>query len=144
MSPRNQTTYNSNVPIAYSINSKVLYSYYALDTSGEPQSGDWKSFRGNTTLTGLLKGGHKIAFFIKTESTFPSYAEATVIFKVDPNYTNDNMESSNPTSTPSPSPAYSSPSPTVPELSWLMILPLFLPLFAVAIVVRHRKRVKKF
>ena len=32
-------------------------------------------------------------------------------------------------------------SPTVPELSWLVILPLLLSLFAVAVVLRHRKSV---
>ncbi|NLF88871.1 hypothetical protein GX563_08630 [Candidatus Bathyarchaeota archaeon] len=49
-------------------------------------------------------------------------------------------------STPSDSPSVSNapvpdptPSPTVPELSWLMILPLFLGLFTVSIIVGHRK-----
>jgi hypothetical protein len=32
-----------------------------------------------------------------------------------------------------------SPSPTVPEFSWLAILPLLLSMFAVAVIVRHRK-----
>jgi len=31
------------------------------------------------------------------------------------------------------------PSPTVPEMSWLVIVPLLLSIFAVALVVRHRK-----
>lgn len=31
------------------------------------------------------------------------------------------------------------PSPTIPELSWLAILPLFLFLFAFAVILRHRK-----
>lgn len=33
--------------------------------------------------------------------------------------------------------------PYVPELSWLAVLPLLLSLFSVAVMVRHRKRVKK-
>ena len=36
-----------------------------------------------------------------------------------------------------------SPTPTVPELSWLIILPLLLSVFFVALVLRHRKQVKK-
>jgi hypothetical protein len=39
-------------------------------------------------------------------------------------------------SSPSPTPT---PSPTVPELSWLVIVPLLLSVFAVALVLRHRK-----
>ncbi len=31
------------------------------------------------------------------------------------------------------------PTPTVPELSWLVIVPLLLALFSVAVIVRHRK-----
>jgi hypothetical protein len=37
----------------------------------------------------------------------------------------------------------SSPTPSVPELSWLIILPLLLSIFSVAVVFRHRKQVKK-
>jgi len=33
----------------------------------------------------------------------------------------------------------SSPTPTVPELSWLMILPLLLSVFSVAVILRYRK-----
>jgi len=32
-----------------------------------------------------------------------------------------------------------SPTPTVPELSWLAVVPLLLSVFAVAVIVRHRK-----
>jgi hypothetical protein len=32
-----------------------------------------------------------------------------------------------------------SPSPTVPELSWFVIVPLLISMFAVAVIVRHRK-----
>ena len=43
----------------------------------------------------------------------------------------------------SPSPTFPSasptPTPTVPELSWLVILPLLLSLFFVVVVIRHRK-----
>ncbi len=35
------------------------------------------------------------------------------------------------------------PSPSVPELSWMVILPLILSIFSVAVIVRHRKQVKE-
>lgn len=35
-----------------------------------------------------------------------------------------------------------SPSPTVPEISWLVVVPLLLSVFAVAVVVRYRKTAK--
>jgi hypothetical protein len=49
----------------------------------------------------------------------------------------------NPTQTSSPSvPPSHSPSPTIPELSWLIIVPLLLSVFSVAVMLRHRKTTK--
>ena len=42
------------------------------------------------------------------------------------------------TSTPTPTPS-PSPTPTVPELSWLVILPLLLSVFAVAVIFKRRR-----
>ena len=59
---------------------------------------------------------------------------------------------SSPTPSPSPfitlSPTRSqilsqSPTPAVPEFSWLVIVPLLLSIFAVAVILRHRKQGKK-
>lgn len=36
-----------------------------------------------------------------------------------------------------------SPTPTVPELSWFVIMPLLLSMLSVAVIARHRKQVKK-
>ena len=36
-----------------------------------------------------------------------------------------------------------SPSPTVPELSWLAIVPLLLFLFSIAVISRHRKPISQ-
>jgi hypothetical protein len=118
ISPKNQATYNTNqVPITYSVDSKVIWSYYALDTVGEPEISDWKSFNGNKTLSGLSAGPHKIVISVKTEaniySAFPIF-EQTISFKADNNF----PIASNPTSI--------DPTPNVPELSWLVILPLLL------------------
>ena len=43
-----------------------------------------------------------------------------------------------PTSTPSPTPT-PTPTATVPELSWLVIVPLLLSVFSVAVIIRQRK-----
>lgn len=52
--------------------------------------------------------------------------------------------SSNYTSTTASTPtATSSPTPSIPELSWLAIIPLLLSMFSVAVILRHRKPVKK-
>ncbi len=51
--------------------------------------------------------------------------------------------SPSPSSTQIPTPSTSpSPSPTVPELSWLIIVPLLLSVFSVVVIVRHRKTTK--
>lgn len=50
---------------------------------------------------------------------------------------NTSPSPNNPASTPTPT--LISPSSTVPELSWLAIVPLLLSLFSVAVLVRHRK-----
>ena len=44
-------------------------------------------------------------------------------------------------SEPTESPTAISPTPTVPELSWLIILPLILSIFSVIAILRHRKTV---
>ena len=44
---------------------------------------------------------------------------------------------------PGPTVPSSSPTPPVPELSWLVILPLLLSMFSVAVLLRHRNQVKK-
>ena len=49
------------------------------------------------------------------------------------------------TPTPTPTPSSSQtpyPSPTVPEFSWTVILPLLLCVFAVMLILRHRKTAK--
>ena len=49
-------------------------------------------------------------------------------------FTNYQLAYSGSTTTASPS-----PTPTVPELSWWVIVPLLLSVFSVAVIVRHRK-----
>jgi hypothetical protein len=125
ISPKNQSTYNtSQVPITYAVNSRVTYSYYALDTDGASDTSGWMPFSGNTTITGLSEGSHKLIIFLQTEDTSPGYIEESVTFQV-----GSNTESS-----------VSSPAPTssVPEFSWLTILPLLLTLPIAIAIVRKR------
>jgi hypothetical protein len=61
ISPQNQT-YNDPVAISYNINSKVLMSYYKLDSQ------EWTFFDGNTTLIGLYPGAHALAISVVTEA----------------------------------------------------------------------------
>lgn len=129
ISPENQTTYNTaHVPIVYRVDSKVIWSYYALDTAGEPKSSDWKSFTGNITLTGLSEGFHKIVISVKTEanvgSSFPTF-EQTISFKTD----NDAPIATNP--------ALTSPTPVSPELPWLSTLLLLLLLLSAVLLFRR-------
>lgn len=134
ISPESQATYNTHqVPITYNVDSKVIWSYYALDTAGEPQSSDWKSFSGNITLTGLSQGSHKLVISIKTEANTPSIPifKQTIAFNADSNA----PIASNPTLT--------APTPTIPELSWLAILVLLLSIFSVAVLPRYQKYIKK-
>ena len=130
ISPKNQATYSSSdVPITYSIDSKIIYSYYALDPNGEPSTKDWKYFQGNITLSSLPQGTHKIVISVKPEGKY-SYplSEKTVSF---------NVGSSTAYSSDSDTP---SPTPSIPEFSWLTILPILLTIpIALAII---RKRVK--
>ncbi len=119
ISPQNQTTYNSgNVSLVFTVNSKVLYSYYALDETDDSLTSGWKRFEGNITLTGLSAGQHKVEVFAQTENTTPRYVEETVVFKVDPN----------------------SPQPSVPEFTGGAILAVLLLTLTLAACVRLARK----
>ena len=96
ISPKNQATYGNQVPITYSINSDIIWSYYALDSNDKPTSKDWKSFHGNITLSGLPEGTHKLMLSVKPEGqyTFP-LSEETVVFSVASSPNSSSVASSN-------------------------------------------------
>ena len=57
---------------------------------------------------------------------------------------NPNATTSTPTPTSSPTstlitPSTQSPTPTVPELSWLAVIPLIVGVLSIAVIIRHRK-----
>jgi hypothetical protein len=75
ISPLNQTTYNSTqVPLVYTTNSKVLWSYYRLGAYG---SSDLKNFNGNITLHSLSQGQHELNVYMTTNisATNPTYQD---------------------------------------------------------------------
>lgn len=111
ISPQNQEIYyNNQVPIIYNLNLKVIWSYYALDTEGRPETSDWKVFTGNFTLSGLSAGSHKIIISVKAETDFtPSFTEKTIEFKV-----TSNNKPSNDSSVPN---SDSPPSSSLPQNS---------------------------
>jgi hypothetical protein len=110
ISPLNQTTYNTRqVPLTYTINSKILWSYYSIDAIDYIPN--WRGFTGNTTLTNLSEGSHELRLVVTTESrTFTTYEDSiqTIYFTIDSNQII-------PVLTPAPSPTQSpKPSPTPP------------------------------
>ena len=118
ISPQNQTTYhNKQVPIVYNLNLKVVWSYYALDTEGRPETSDWKVFTGNFTLSGLAAGSHRIIISVKAETDFvPSFTEKTIDFKVDSSNEPSNDSSVLSSDSPSsPTPSQNSSASTNPS-----------------------------
>jgi hypothetical protein len=100
ISPLNQTTYNTKeVPLTYTINSKVLFSYYSIDSV---KSSDLKNFNGNITLPSLSEGKHELKVHVTTNISrtdmFPTI-DHTIIFYVH-------------TADPSPTPTQPTPTPT--------------------------------
>jgi hypothetical protein len=77
-------------------------------------SKNYTSLTSNTTLSYLSEGQHEVT--IKAMNGFSIYSEKTVYFEIS--------------------------TTTIPEFSWLAILPLFLSLLFVAVKLRHRKTTK--
>jgi hypothetical protein len=69
-------------------------------------------------------------------TTVGGYYEEAVAFDVASDWSNTQTITIGETSSTSPTP---NPTPTVPELSWLAIVPLLLFVLAVAVIVRHQK-----
>ena len=92
ISPLNNVTYKTNaIELTYSVNSRVLWSYYALDSNNYVsvynllKPNGLISFKGNVTLS-LSEGTHRIIVAVQTEeSRFSSVPIAfqTIDFIVD-------------------------------------------------------------
>ncbi len=75
ISPINNATYKTNtIELTYSINSKVLWSYYSIDASDYVDmqhllhDNGWISFNGNITLN-LSEGRHRLKIAVQTEES---------------------------------------------------------------------------
>jgi hypothetical protein len=114
LSPMN-ITYNigEDVPLTYTIDESKYVAYYQLDNSGQTR------LDGNTTLPGLSQGQHTISAHVSDQTG--TYSKQTANFTID---------TINPSSTAAP---------TVPELSWLAIMPLMVSILFIGITVRLRK-----
>jgi hypothetical protein len=123
ISPLNQTTYNTkNVPLIYTMNLKIFESYYSLDTANYAIGRI--DFTGNTTLTNLSEGSHKLRLSLRTEShtfTVYEYFFLTVSFTIDSNQTSP------------------TPTPSVPEFSATLDITL-LALIALAVAAVFRRK----
>ena len=78
ISPTNNATYKTNtIELTYTVNSKVLWSYYALDASEYVDiqhllhDNGLISFNGNITLN-LSEGPHRLKIAVQTEESRPS------------------------------------------------------------------------
>ena len=114
LSPMN-ITYNigEDIPLTYIIDETKYTVYYQLDNSVQTR------LTGNTTLSGLSQGQHIITAHASDQTG--TYSKQTANFTIE-------------TFNPSPTAA-----PTVPELSWLVIIPLMVSVLFIAITVRLRK-----
>jgi len=75
ISPVNNSTYRTNtIELTYSIDSKVLWSYYSVDASEYVdiqhllQENGWIHFNGNITLN-LSEGPHRLKIAVQTEES---------------------------------------------------------------------------
>ena len=76
------------------------------------------------------------------DNFFYGYADTIPTIVTSPATTPTPLPTSTQTSTHVPTTSQPTPTPTVPEISWLILLPLVLSVFAVVILVRYRKTSK--
>ena len=69
ISPTNNATYYTNsIELIYNIDSKVLWSYYGLDSNANAVGGKLIPFQGNITIN-LSEGPHRIIVAVQTEES---------------------------------------------------------------------------
>ena len=138
LSPLNQTTYNTNeVPLIYTIDSKIFHSYYSLDTAN--YAFGRIEFTGNTTLTNLSEGSHTLRLSLETESHSLlryEYFFLTVSFTID---SNQSTPTATPTEEPTPEPNLSI-DPNFSLYSGLALLIIILVVSAVFLLLRKHKQ----
>jgi hypothetical protein len=151
--PQNQSTYSKSLPLhveliwnvsleslldthmpvkgyAYAIDNNPLVNIEPNGSLSVPRKEAY-CFNHTVDISGLAQGNHELSVIIYQYYNNSHYqglfnqSSALITFNVD-------------NTLPATSTASPSPSPTVPELSWLMIVPLLLVIFSVVIVVGRR------
>lgn len=140
--PRNITYETSSIQVTISAqaNPGIWYVGYSLDDKPfveiAPQKWLAHTFNETFSLNGLSQGSHYLVAKANAPATpndiLTAYSNISfsISAKITPN------PSTSPTSIPTNIP---SPSPIVPEFSWLIILPLFLFMFSIAVTIKKRK-----
>jgi hypothetical protein len=117
---------NGNFSTWFSIDSKEPEELASILKTEPSAAGEFYSRQYNITLNGLSNGAHLITIRV----TGQYYGTELSYYDCEGNKTllvNNQITAS----------------PSVPELPWLITLPLLLFVFSVALVIRHRKQVKK-
>jgi hypothetical protein len=127
ISPQNNQVYASNkIPFTFWVNTDFKSASYCIDIINASSS-----ISGNTTLSNLSDGKHKILLSVTFNDKYQKFPILQgAYFNVNTTKTENNLPLDN-------------QNPSVPGLSWLIILPLLLSVFSVALIFRHRKEVKK-
>jgi hypothetical protein len=120
LSPMNITYDSNEIPLTYTIDNSSYHVYYNLDNSAD------KRMNSNITLSALSDGQHSLTIrAYGNDVNIGIYTKQTANFTID---------------TTNPFPV---PTPTVPEFPGLVIVPLLLSLFLVAVLIRHRKTISQ-
>lgn len=113
LSPNNSTYNSKEIPLTYTIDDSKYLVYYELDNSRQTR------LTGNTTLSGLSEGQHTIRAFAADFMT-----DTGIYSKQTANFTIDTIN----------------PTPTVPEFSWVAVLPLLASVLLVTVATKRFKR----
>jgi hypothetical protein len=137
----NQVYTRSEIPFSFWVNSDFKSAYYYLDNEHEAAIDSIYAFSppvpgrtisgtiisGNLTLSNLSEGKHDILFYVTFNDIYHKYPIMTSShFFVNTTKTENNLPLDNQT-------------PSVPELSWLIILPLLVTILSFVVAKRFMK-----
>ncbi len=151
-SPDNQTVFNTTLPLVFKIGwiyglifepNAIMYPNYTycidnnqpVNIPSNQTSESYLDFKANQSfsitvdISNLTNGKHQLVIGAGLEYCFVNSAP-DLIFNQTTTPITFTVDNQTPTLVPTP---------TVPELSWLVIVPLLLSLFSVAVIFRHRK-----
>jgi hypothetical protein len=146
ISPLNQTTYNSNeVAVTYSINAKIVFSTYSLDTS--EYAPKWTAFTGNTTLANLSEGSHKLMLGLSVQShsgVMYDYHRLTLYFNVGSNGKISTLTPSfSPTPTATPYLPIDRNAPHLDPTFYLLAISITVALVVLAVFAYKRRKLEQ-